>query len=131
MSHYVAEGGFKSFVSGYDFSQSGSVTNPVFLAVKLNASGQIVPATTATDVSIGVLYEAPKVGQNGNVRLRSAGGTSNIACGATVNAGDKVTIDSTSRAITTTTTGNELQGIALEGGVVGQVIEILPINGKF
>jgi hypothetical protein len=130
MGHYIAEGGFKSFVSGYDFTVARTVTSPTFVAVKLNTSGQIVPAVAATDISIGVLYDLPQVGQNGNVRLR-ASGTSNIQCGATVNAGDKVTIDATSRAITTTTAGNELQGIALEAGVVGQIIEILPINGKF
>jgi hypothetical protein len=130
MGHYIPEGGFKSFVSAYDFTQGRTVTAPVFQAVKLNSSGQIVPATAATDKSIGILYDLPQVGQNGNVRLR-ASGTSNIQCGGTVNAGDKVTIDSTGRAITTTTAGDELQGLAIESGVINQVIEIIPINGKF
>lgn len=131
MSHFV-EGSFKSFVASYDFTVGGTVTAPTFLAVKLDTNGQITPATSATDpLIIGVLYDLPKIGQNGNVRLRSAAGTTNIQLGATVAAGAAVTIDNTSRGITTTTAGNQLMGTAIEAGIVGQVIEMIPNDGKY
>lgn len=120
--------GFKTFPSAYDFTQSGTVLQPNYLIVKVNSSGQITPATAATDKFIGVNFDLPKVGMPGQVRLSTASGTSNVQVGGTVNPGDYLTSNASGQAITTTTSGNNILGQALEAGVNGQIIEYLPVS---
>ncbi len=123
MAHYV-EGSNKGFKAGADLS-----TNQ-YNIVKLNSSGNVILATAATDKIIGVLNDKPRANGTGDVRLRSAAGTLNVKLGGTVALGDAVTTNASSVGITTTTAGDQILGYALEAGVSGQIIELLPSTAK-
>lgn len=122
MAHYV-DGGSKGFpaLAALTFGQ----------IVKLNAAGQVIVTTAATDVAIGVVSEAVSAGRTANVRLRNASGTSNVVLGGTVAVNDALTSNATGQAITTVTAGNQVIGYAVEAGVAGQVIEYTPATLKF
>lgn len=113
----------KGFVGGASALADGSI-------VKLSA-GKVVPAAAATDVLLGVvlnaaLANAPVV----DVRLRTASGTSKVKLGGTVAVNDAVTSNASGVAITTVTAGNQILGYALEAGVSGDYIEIMPSTAK-
>jgi hypothetical protein len=127
MSHYVAEG-FKTL--------SAATALTAYTAVKLDANGRVIAAAAATDIIVGVVHKAVKAPQNGqyfpaDIRLRSAEGTMNIQLSGTVAAGAAVTSDASGKGVATTTAGNQLLGYALEAGVAGDVIEILPTSSKY
>lgn len=121
MAHFV-DGGSKGFLAAVDLT-----ANQI---VKLNAQGAVVAAAAATDVIIGVASEATKTGRTANIRLRSASGTLNVVAGGTIAIGDAVTSNASGAAITTAVAGNQIVGYAIEAGVTGQVIEILPTTAK-
>ena len=97
--------------------------------VKLS-SGQVVVATAGADVSIGVIVGATAAGGTANVRLRSAQGTLKVQAGGTVAVGDAVTATAAGKAITTVVAANQILGYALEAGVSGDMIEVMPSTAK-
>lgn len=101
-----------------------------FLIVKADTgnSGQIALATAATDPIVGVLQNKPKAGATGLYRMS---GTTKVKAGGTVTVGDRVTTNGSGQAITTTTAGNSLLGIALESAVSGDVFEVQLTIGAF
>lgn len=122
MAQYTS--GRRSFKAGADLSASQ------YLAVKLDANGNVVLATAATDQVIGFIENAAKINDTADVLLRNCSGSYKVKAGGTVAIGQKVTVDATSRVIWITGTpvaGNEIVGVALEAGVVGQVIEVLTV----
>lgn len=117
------------FISTGDLSAA-----PIGSIVKIdsaNAPSNIVLAAAGTDKSIGVLVDQPLAGQTGTVRLRSAEGTIFVKLGGTVAVGDAVTSNGSGVGIATTTGGDEVLGRALEAGVSGDVIELMPFLGKY
>lgn len=121
---YVDEG-FKTFVAG------GALA--AHTAVKLDANGNAVTATAATDKAIGVVHTAIASGAPASVRLRSAAGTANIVCGAAVTAGAYILADAAGKATTAgsgtagaLTAGDQILGQALGAGAVGEIIEFIP-----
>lgn len=119
------EGGTMGFISTNDLS-AASNQNKIVKIDSSNAPTNIVLAAAGTDKSIGVLLDTPAAGQTGTVRLRNASGTLSVKLGGTVAVGDLVTSNGSGVAITTTTGGDQVLGIALQAGVSGDVIEILP-----
>jgi hypothetical protein len=100
--------------------------------VKTNSSKQAVIAAAATDVLLGVTDGAVSAtGDIANVRLRSAQGTLKVKLGGTVAVNDAITSNGSGLGVTTTTAGNQILGYALEAGVSGDFIEVLPATGKF
>lgn len=97
------------------------------ILVKIVA-GQVVVATAATDKMIGVTVGAVAAGETGSIRLRSCYGTTKVKAGGTIVVGDRLTSDATGRSIATVTAANEVIGMALEAGVVGDFVEIMPAN---
>lgn len=93
------------------------------LIVKI-ASGEAVIATAATDISIGVTTTAVKAGQVASVRLRNAQGTTKVRAGGTIAAGATLTAGADGRAVSTTTAGAQIVGIALEAGAANDFIEV-------
>lgn len=120
--HYV-EDSFKTWITGAADIPAGS-------AVKLVAN-KIVLATAATDVILGVIEVAAKIGKPIDVHLRSAAGTATIKLGGTVAAQAAVTANGSGVGITTTTAGDQIIGYALEGGTTGKFIEIMPSTAKY
>lgn len=101
-----------------------------------NPTGRsVIKATSATDPLFGVLNLNMNAvaGDTVEVCPRNAQGTFKVRISANstgVTIGDELTCSSDSGAITTTTSGNQVLGIAQESGVAGQVIEYLPVNRK-
>lgn len=121
------------FIEGNHFSAPAGADLRTFQykAVKLNSSGQVVAATAATDVIIGVLDNTPNTGELASVWVRSSHGTFKIVLGGTVAVGDAVTANASSLGITTTTAGNQIIGYAVQAGVSGDIIEVMPTSAKY
>lgn len=103
-----------SLVAGADLSAKQ------FYVVKPNSSGLAV-AANATDLNqIGVLQNNPANGQAATVRVE---GVTKAKAGGNVTAGDRVTSDANG-AIVAATTGKQVIGLALTGGVANDVITV-------
>lgn len=123
MAHFVEES-HKTFTPQADIP-AGSI-------VKLGTlPATIVVATAATDVILGVVNANAKTNFDIDVRLRSASGTLSVKLGGTVALGAAVTTNGSGLGIATTTAGNQILGYAIEAGVAGAVIELLPSTAKF
>lgn len=133
MANY-SDGRYLTIISDADLSDVDNLFRIVSIAASTaNPTGRkVVLATSATDANIiGVLNNNPKAGEPASVCGRNASGTFKVKLGANtaaVSVGDKLTVDTDSGALKTTTSGNEVIGRALEAGVAGQVIEYLPVN---
>lgn len=104
--------------------QQSSTANPT--------GRKVVLASAASDNFMGVLNMDSDVvaGETVSVCGRNAEGTFKVVLGGTVAIGDDLTSDSTGAAITTTTGGDQVIGVAQEAGVAGQVIEYRPTDRK-
>lgn len=138
MANY-SDGPYLDRIAGADLSgagPAGGTTTCLFRIVKQQADStnptgrSVILASAASDVSLGVLNNQPKAGETANVRGRNSDGTFKVIIGGTVTIGDDLTSDSNGAAITTTTTGHQVIGVAQESGVSGQVIEYLPVLYK-
>lgn len=125
-------GGNMGFVSTNDLS-SASVGTIVKIDSS-NAPTNIVAAAAAADVPVGVLIDQPTAGQTGTVRLRNAEGTSFVKLGGTVAVGNPITSNASGLGIAATQTAGGSQptvqvlGFAMQAGVSGDIIEILPAS---
>lgn len=90
--------------------------------MQMDSSGDMEIGEGATDLLLGVLQDKPESGQAGTYRY--AGTTKVVASGA-IAVGAEVTSDSAGKAVTTTTQGDTVKGIALEAAATdGDIIEI-------
>lgn len=96
--------------------------------VKVSAAGTVVLAAAATDKLIGVLNSDVTANDTASVALRSSPGTFKVLLGGTVTLNAYITTNATGLGIATVTTGNEILGQALEAGVAGDLIEVVPMN---
>jgi hypothetical protein len=123
-----SEGRYIDRIAGADLSQA------VYHAVVQNADSNnstgrsVVLASSATDAIFGVLNNGPVAGETASVCGRNAQGTFKVKLGGTVAFGDNLTADANGAAVATTTSGNQVLGVAQEAGVSGQVIEYLVVN---
>lgn len=116
------------FVSGHlSRKASADLSAKQFFIVKLDTNGEVALASAATDAFIGVLQNKPKAGETAEIRLVNAEGTLKVVLGGTVAKDAMVTADSAGKGVSTTTVGNYVLGMALEAGVAGDIIEVLPI----
>lgn len=122
------EGGNMAFTSTNDLSSQA--VGSIVKVDSSNAPNQVVLAGAATDKIIGVTLDQASAGQTLTVRLRTAAGTLSVKLGGTVAAGDAVTSNADGVGIATTTAGDQILGYALEAGVSGDVIEVLPSTAK-
>jgi len=126
------EGNQVTYPSGYDFTVGGTVNTCPYLIVKLNGSLQVVPATAATDQLIGVLRNTPtqtgsaavaNYPQNADVHIRNAAGQFKVQAGGSFSAGAYLTANSSGQAVATTTSGDQIIGIAEQASTgAGQII---------
>ena len=115
----------RGFVAAADYSAKQ------YHIVKLGTNdNEVTLATAATDVLLGTLMNTPTAGDTAEVQLRGKGGTAKVKLGGTVAKGDRLTTDGNSKAIATTTAGNQVLGIALYAGVANDVIEFLPVYDR-
>lgn len=92
-----------------------------YRCVSLDSNGRIIQST-ATSLTIGILQTKPTSGQFGSVAFM---GVSKVALGGTVAAGARVMSNATGLGIAATTAGNAVIGVALEGGVTGDIVPVL------
>jgi hypothetical protein len=120
----MQEGRTRTFKAGADLSSSQ------YCFVKLDSTqNQVVLATAGTDKIIGVLLNAPVSGDVAEVGLLSGSGTYKIKASTSISLGAYVTATTGGKAVTTTTAGNVVAGIAMQAaGADGDYIEILPSN---
>lgn len=90
--------------------------------MKISANDTVTRAAASSDLSIGVLQNAPKLGEA--VELAYNGETK-VEAGGTVTAGQEIMADTQGRAVTAATTGNRAIGVAVNGGAVGELITVL------
>ncbi len=114
----------KSFLSTNDLSAAANQ----YTIVKADVSNDesIVLAAAATDPIVGILVNLPKAGKAANVQWL---GSCKVLAGGTITRGDKVTANSSGAAITTTSSGNTVVGIALQSAVSGDLFEVLLTPG--
>ena len=114
------EGLTKTFLAGAAVAANRIVK---FGADALN----VIQGAAATDKLIGVSDNLGAAsGETIDVILD---GIALVKCGGTVAFGDLVTSDATGQALATTTAGNRWIGVAMEGGVSGDVIGIRLVPG--
>lgn len=92
--------------------------------VKVTSTG-VAPATAGTDVIVGVMNanQPVKTGQATPVTLL---GTAIVEASAAIAAGDYVTATTDGKAVTTTTAGDTVRGVALEAASAdGDRIEVM------
>ncbi|SDP33350.1 hypothetical protein SAMN04487914_10895 [Arthrobacter sp. ok909] len=121
------------FIEGNHFSApaAADLSALQYKAVKLDSTGKVVAATAATDVILGVLDNTPVSGELASIWLRTSNGTFKVKLGGTVAVGDAVTSNGSSAGITTTTAGNQIIGYAVQAGVSGDIIEVMPSTAKY
>jgi hypothetical protein len=106
---------FKTYIAGADLSASEN------LFVKLD-SGKVVVATAGTDKIVGVLYKGGKADTAVTVQKY---GTAKVKASAEILAGAYVTATTGGKAVTTTTAGNVVRGVAEAAAAVdGDLVEI-------
>lgn len=121
---YLTAAAIGSAAAGPDLATSYDY----FVCVKISgtAGTTVTPVTAATDTVIGVAQQRVLVAdinkQVVDVRLN---GISKVVAGGTVAFGDYVRPDTAGKATATTTAGQKAFGIALTGGVTGDVIDVL------
>lgn len=114
-----------------DFSKSFTATAALataYVIVKADVSNDqsVVLAIAATDPVVGILQNKPAIGAQALVQWL---GSSKVVAGGTITRGDRVTSNSSGQAITTTSAGNSVVGIALSSAASGDIVEILLTPG--
>jgi hypothetical protein len=117
----------RTFIAGADLS------NSQYRFVKLDSTqNKVIVATAGTDNIIGVLLNAPKSGEEARVGLLNGNGTYQIVASTLISLGAVMTATTGGKAVTTSTTGHRVAGIALEAAAAdGDLIEIQPTNFKY
>ncbi len=107
-------GPIKAFEAAADYSAKQ------FFIVAVSADGVATLATAATDKLVGTIMNEPKSGEMLSVQ---ALGFARAIAGGSVSIGDFLTADGSGEAIATTTTGNQVIGMAIEAADDGDVFE--------
>jgi hypothetical protein len=98
-----------------------------YFFVSVAADGQIDPTGDGAQAD-GVLQDAPSAA--GDPALVFSGiGFTKVSAGGTITAGDDLASDAAGEAITSTS-GDEILGVAMESGVDGDIITMLLRNGS-
>lgn len=99
-----------------------------FHIVQMDSSGDMEVGESATDLLLGVLQDKPESGQAGTYRHQ---GTTKVIASAAIAIGARVTSANDGEAVTTTTNGDIVVGIALEAATAqGDIIEIQLVMSK-
>lgn len=99
-----------------------------FYIVQMDANGDMEVAESATDLLLGVLQDKPESGQAGTYRHM---GTTKVVASDAIAIGARVTTTNAGKAVTTTTNGDVVVGIALEAAAAdGDIIEIQLVMSK-
>ncbi len=95
------------------------LTGSQYCCVNVNSSAELALPSAGGRI-LGVLYNAPEVGEAGTVHALAA---PTVKCGGTVTAGQDLMVDVQGRVITHAGTAIKV-GIALSSGAVNQLIRM-------
>ena len=112
---------YESNVMNLPFVAAADLSGAQYKGVKLDSTGKVV-LTDATSLTVGILQTKPTAGQVGTVAVS---GVTKVLLGGTVAANARVMCNASGLGIAATTAGNAVLGIALEGGVSGDIIPVL------
>ncbi len=74
-----------TFISTTDYTVGNTIFTPVFLLVKLDASGKVVTAAASTDKIVGVIMNTPVAGDQADVLSINNMGSGKVTAGSTKN----------------------------------------------
>ncbi len=112
----------------YAFSSASAITKGK--AVKSGSAtddNAVVVAAAKTDLSIGIIQNTSAAGGIAEVALPGGGGKALL--GGTVAVGDKLAPTTDGTLIATTTAGDNYIAVAMQDGVVGDVIGVEIVSG--
>ncbi len=102
---------------------AADLTAKQYYIVKTDSAGKIVLAAAATDALLGVLNNAPDLGETADVELVNGNGTGEVIAGGAITKDSYLTTDGSGKAIVTTTAGNRVFGRALADANSGDIFE--------
>ena len=111
-------------LKGLDYEAGADLSAAQYTFMAYNASSQVVQQSTAGGSCVGVLRTVASVAGRAVTVDGTEGTIVKVVCGATIATNVKVQSDASGRAIAALT-GDHVQGLTLEAGVLGQVIEVL------
>lgn len=117
--------------NNYSAEAAADLSAKQYYLVKTDANQKVVLASAATDAILGILQNAPILGQTADVRLLNGNGTFKVILGGNVAKDAYLTSDAAGKAIATTSTGNRVFGRALSAGSTGDIIEFVKANEKY
>ncbi|WP_156666213.1 hypothetical protein [Rhodococcus sp. HS-D2] len=115
----------------YSAPAAADLSTKRYHLVKLDANGEVVLATSATDNILGTLDNSPRLGQTADVVLANGVGSFKVKLGANASAGAFLTANGDGEAIGTTTTGNRVIGRLVRAGVENEIAEYIKHNEKY
>lgn len=120
----TSQGLTKTFKSAADYTDKQFYIAWVANGVATLADDADVPGENI----MGAIQNKPQAGANMSVvvALPHGGGTSKVISGGSISAGAALTTDGDGKAITTTTAGDYVFGIALEDADAGDIFEYTP-----
>lgn len=110
---------------------SSSLATKQYYIVKTHTDGTVILAAAATDDILGVLANAPVVGDSADVANINGTGSFKVILGGNVTKGAYLTTDGSGKAIATTSAGNRVFGRALADGSSGDIVEYAKYNERY
>lgn len=108
-----------------------NLTGKLYHLVKLNASGQVVLASAATDNILGTLEVEGVQGEAVSVALANGVGSFKVKLAANTAKDAYLTSDADGKAVATTTANDRVIGRLVKAGVAGEVAEYIKHNEKY
>lgn len=107
---------------------SADLSGKQYCFAVLSGAGTVNAAAASNVQCVGVIQNKPISGSTAEIVVN---GVSKVAAGAALSVNAEVMADATGRAVTAATTGNRVQGIALEAATAaGQIIAVLLNKGE-
>lgn len=101
---------------------AGDLSAALYKFMKVDSSGNATTCTVLGELAVGVLQNKPNAA--GLAAELQIDGVAKVVAGATIAAGAKVSSKADGTAITSISTYH-VQGVAMKGGVAGDIIEVL------
>lgn len=105
------------------FEASGDLSSDQFKFVDLASDGQMQVVSTQGDPAIGVLQDKPSTtGEAGQVMKD---GITKVSAGGSISVNDEIAADGSGKAITATTSGDKIMGMAIDSASSGDIFSMI------
>ena len=113
---------YKDIGLNYARNAGADLSDKLYYLAKVDTDGDIILASAGTDSVLGAISETAAQDHPVTVQF---GGIAKVIAGAAITAGARVTSDGNGKAVSTTTAGDRVCGIAL--WAAGAANEIIPV----